>query len=47
MEPIRGTVTTFWGYKDKGKGLLHFLDDISLRLGYLWGCLNWFKYRKI
>ena len=47
MEPIRGTVTTFWGYEDKGKGLLHFLDDILLSLGYLWGCPNWFKYRKI
>ena len=46
-EPIRGTVTTFWGYKDKGKGLLNFLDDILWRLGYLCGCPNWFKYRKI
>ena len=35
MEPIRGSVTTFWGYKDKGKGLLHFLDDILWRLVYL------------
>ena len=30
----RTVLTTFWGYKDKGKGLLHFLDDIPYARHY-------------